>query len=548
MYFEYYEPQQQYYDPAPDYDFESTSYEPEETYDDYDEGYGDDYDQPTACDVYAYSGDGNEAEILSYVEEELAHEEFEEEENLEMDFGHGEQSDDEPRGCPPCDERYVLPHYPEYEVDDSPIHTAENVVWQPPFDLDTATEAEIDACAWRSHYARGPPPDVSPDSWYDDMEAWRVSIDASLQAEEAAVLVDDVQALETRVPEVDEPGVYEPAHVTWVADMLAHLHEAHERGELPDNEYEAKLEELQADKLEEQGLLADGWIWNEESGDYWHPERGWGADIDDDEPCSDPPPSLLGTTPDCNVPAGDVSLFTPQDDQLSHLITAISSLTLSKVAVFKPAIIIGRSKTHEITCRSDDITEVVSVLSKLRLGVVGVALFCVLIRCLVLHNKSVKSLMHAPPRRYFIPRLASALRHQLPSQQRRVSRSSSARPVTRNQHRTGRRARSCPDFKRESPPHFATPSAPPTQLKVADAVVPSSPPVPPNIPKSSTTAIPDTGPAPPTSVPESPIAVVNVERAPIPPDICHPCPTSQLAAQRRQNAMRRIFKKGRLTS
>ncbi|KAJ7229806.1 hypothetical protein GGX14DRAFT_553307 [Mycena pura] len=129
MYYEYYEPQQQYYDSEPDYDFELTSYEPEETYDDYDEGYGDDYDQPTACDVYAHCGDGNETNVDSYVEEELAHEGFEGEENLDMDFGHREQSDDE---------RYVLPHYPEYEVDDGPVHAAENVVWQPPFDLDTA--------------------------------------------------------------------------------------------------------------------------------------------------------------------------------------------------------------------------------------------------------------------------------------------------------------------------------------------------------------------------------------------------------------------------
>ncbi|KAJ7218412.1 hypothetical protein GGX14DRAFT_436956, partial [Mycena pura] len=219
-----------------------------------------------------------------------------------MGFGHGEQSDDE---------RYVLPHYTEYEVDDGPVHAAENVV---PFDLDTATEAEIDASAWRSHYARGPPPDVSPESWFDDMETWRVSIDASLRAEAAAVPVDDVHAL-TRVPEVDEPGVYD---LPWVADMLVHLQEVHARGELPDNEYALKLEELQADELEEQGLLADGWVWDEERGDYWHPERGWGADgADDDEPAAPPDMTyaahFAGNAPQCvaDVDTAAIPAFDP---------------------------------------------------------------------------------------------------------------------------------------------------------------------------------------------------------------------------------------------
>ncbi|KAJ7229807.1 hypothetical protein GGX14DRAFT_581356 [Mycena pura] len=322
------------------------------------------------------------------------------------------------------------------------------------------------------------------------MEMLAVSIDASLHAEAAAVPVDDVHALETRVPEVDEPGVYElPAHVSWVADMLVHLQGTPERGELPDNEYELKLEELQADELDEQSLLAEGWVWNDERGDYWHPERGWGADRDEED--SGIAPSLLSDTSHFSEDA-----TSPYLADVSEATDTVLNLDLS-----------SQCRQHVYLVTAPILTLPPSFTSPVRPA----------------------PRKHGPTR-YFIPRLAS-----------------SARPATKNQHRAGRRTRSCPDFKRDSPPHFTTPPALLTQLKVADATVPSSPPIPPDISESmsSTVVVPDTGPVRTAGPPEPPIAVVNVDRAPVPPDIHRPCPGSDLAAQRRRNAMRRILKKSK---
>ncbi|KAJ7201898.1 hypothetical protein GGX14DRAFT_399849 [Mycena pura] len=517
MYYEYYEPQQYYDDPEPHYDVESAYYDPEPAYYDPDPTYDDpdpsvyepeeSYAYGAQYDDQPYEDDASGDFCEDYddgieADEELVHEGFPGEQILGTDFGHEEQSDNE---------RCVLPHYPEYEVDDGPVHAAENVVWQPPFDPDTATEAEVDACAWRSHYARGPPPDVSPDDWYDDMEAWRVSIDASLQAE-AGTYAHDVCAPDTvYTPEVEPMP---PAHATWVADMLAHLHEAHGRGELPDNEYESKIEALQADELEEQGLLDDGWIWDEERGDYWHPERGWGADgADDDEPAAPQPP-----LPDTTYAAHFSVHVTPPylADFDAAAIPALDSMSPNHQLVYLVAQPAATSPPHFTA------------------------------------SARPKPCKLDPPR-YCLPRSSYAPRERThpikhPSQ-RPYQRSLSARPTSRNRQRTRRRTRSCPDFKRDLPPHLATPlSAPPTQLKTADAASPPTPPVPPDISTASTAVIPDIGPVHPTAPPELPIAAVNVNRAPVPPDIppSHSC--SSLATQRRQNAMRRIFKKGRVTT
>ncbi|KAJ7227343.1 hypothetical protein GGX14DRAFT_386038 [Mycena pura] len=90
------------------------------------------------------------------------------------EFGGQEQWDEE---------RYVLHHPAEYEDDEEPVYVPEKVVSQLSFDPETAMDAQIDMSAWGVHWFCGPPPGVSPDMWHDDMDTWRLRIEASLEAE-----------------------------------------------------------------------------------------------------------------------------------------------------------------------------------------------------------------------------------------------------------------------------------------------------------------------------------------------------------------------------
>ncbi|KAJ7606086.1 hypothetical protein FB45DRAFT_1041608 [Roridomyces roridus] len=456
MYSDYYEPEYEYYDPEPTY------YDSEPTYDNLEPIYDDlepAYDDADTAPEPAY--DDSHAACENELYDNASH--------VYGDFGYGLGED-----TPSYDE--------EEEMDTGSRRTRRN----------TGTRNKVDMSAWASHYLRGPPSDVSPDVWYPHMETWRLEIQASLDAEASTRGEDDKRELD--VDDVAASALYEPGtetpvvHVPWVADMLTHLHGARERGELLEDEYERNVEELQADELQEQALFAEGWVWDEERGDYWHPERGWGADDAEDEltdnvacPSSDNSytahfPDSLSAHPPTTF---DVPSYPPFDlafavEPLVDLITSLvitASSTSPVPSSFVPA---ERPTPHR----------------------------------------------HGPPR-YSFPQPAYSPRSRPPrakhpSQPQRAERSSSVRLPPRNRHTARRRVCSCPEFNRDAPPHL-----PPLP----------TPPVPPDI--SDSPAVP---------VSETVIATVK-EREPVPPDIRG----IDLAAERRKNAMRRLAKKGKPT-
>ncbi|KAJ7728783.1 hypothetical protein B0H14DRAFT_2640579 [Mycena olivaceomarginata] len=131
----------------------------------------------------------------------------------------------------------------------------------------TPTEAEVDAMAWRTVVARGPPVGSSPEAWYDEMDA-------------AASAQDIVTA-----PESPDP----PVQASWIAAKLDELQDALQRGEIDRQRYEHERDEWLEDEAEDQ---AEGWAYDEERGNYWHPVHGWGEDYNPEEPANTLSPLL----------------------------------------------------------------------------------------------------------------------------------------------------------------------------------------------------------------------------------------------------------------
>ncbi|KAF7353909.1 hypothetical protein MVEN_01077000 [Mycena venus] len=245
-----YDPPTQYYEPEPAY------YEPESVYYDTEpisenEVYYSDhgFDDTPATNFYNDFGDGLSAGIPLYGEEVV--EEFCEEVEAEEDFKEREQWGGT---------RYELHGYLEDFDDREPPHTPEIVDTPHGIDLAHATEAEIDAASWAAVYTQGPPSGESSSAWYDAMDAWHVRIAAGRSQEPLVSGDDDVDVLEAAALS---------AHVPWMAEQLAEMQGALDRGEIPEDErelWEQDLAKLWADELEDQRLQALGYVWDEGRG------------------------------------------------------------------------------------------------------------------------------------------------------------------------------------------------------------------------------------------------------------------------------------------
>ncbi|KAF7368533.1 hypothetical protein MVEN_00176600 [Mycena venus] len=535
---DYYEPPEQYYDPEPVY------YEPEPVYHDPQPVYEDDAfhdvqgdDSTWEADVYGDFGDGFTTDIPLYGEE-IVEEEFSEEGEVVTDLEEHDQWDSD---------RYVLHNSLECCAEEDPAYAVESVDTPLGCDLAHATEAEVDGAAWECVFAQGPPADESPDAWYDTMDAWCLRIAASRDAEAPVSFEEDV--------DVREP----PVHTSWVTAKLAELQDALQHGEIGPEQYAQEHADWLADELEDQRLQAAGYVWDEERADYWHPVHGWGADDDDDEPVDGlPPPSAFLETPDSALRTNQPSplaneLPLPSDvpaaPDLAADIEQLYPFPYIAPELYEPASL--EPDVYEPCCSAHAPPAHVKAHP-----------FAFTIPLRSVHRKPA-------PIRYTMPHTAYAPRNRLPPAKHptlhlRGSRSSSAKPASKNRRSAGRRTRSCPDFQRGPPPHLETPPSPAAQepgeppdtpmTKAIQAAVarsattnapPPVEPVPPEIPSSSSFGTPlslRSGPKPARSSREPPIAIVHAKALPVPPDI--PCthPSAALSAERRRNALRRLAK------
>ncbi|KAJ6541280.1 hypothetical protein B0H10DRAFT_2244931 [Mycena sp. CBHHK59/15] len=143
----------------------------------------------------------------------------------------------------------------------------------------------------------------------------------------------------------------------------------------------------------------------------------------------------------------------------------------------------------------------------------------------------------------------TSTRRTIRSQPCIVQRSNSARSKEKIRRVKPRRVRSCPDFKREAPPHLPRPpdaSTPSVAAVPADDPVPQRKAVPPDI----AGAIVAISPSPKSAVrarSRSHPAVVSPTSPPIPPDIplAVITPAGSPSAEHRRNALRRIARKGK---
>ncbi|KAJ7217339.1 hypothetical protein GGX14DRAFT_391138 [Mycena pura] len=174
-----------------------------------------------------------------------------------------------------------------------------DVVSQLSFDPETATDAQIDASAWGVHWFRGPPPGVSPDTWRDDMDEWRLRIEASLEAEAMHPHDDGCERKATALPADDnmydtrhfwDPARYDgdPHYGLSVTDNLQpppsvrkYILEdqaALDADQVPDDRRKEFLEELRLlceDERYYDRCRAAGFVWNEQCREYFPPPEFW---------------------------------------------------------------------------------------------------------------------------------------------------------------------------------------------------------------------------------------------------------------------------------
>ena len=115
-------------------------------------------------------------------------------------------------------------------------------------------------------------------NWAVAMDAWRQRIEADEESCEEDIADDFV----SYAPAPDEESVHvpaleyleEPLDTAPAPLTLEELQASYDRGEIPEddrNECARLLGELWACELEDQRLIAAGYVWNEELGDYVHP-------------------------------------------------------------------------------------------------------------------------------------------------------------------------------------------------------------------------------------------------------------------------------------
>ncbi|KAJ6564919.1 hypothetical protein DFH09DRAFT_1082028 [Mycena vulgaris] len=138
--------------------------------------------------------------------------------------------------------------------------------------------AESEAIAWEAAWERGPLIGENELDWAVAMDAWRQRIEADEESCEEDITDDFV----SYAPAPDEESVHVPA-LEYLEDhldaapaplTLEELQASYDRGEIPEDDRDEcarLLGELWVCELEDQRLIAAGYVWNEELGDYVHP-------------------------------------------------------------------------------------------------------------------------------------------------------------------------------------------------------------------------------------------------------------------------------------
>ncbi|KAJ7067749.1 hypothetical protein B0H15DRAFT_1027951 [Mycena belliarum] len=136
--------------------------------------------------------------------------------------------------------------------------------------------------AWREMWERGPPPGENELAWADAMEVWRQRLEldpsygedggSEVQAVNGHLDVDTQHAPEELADAYVEEAPLDdvPAQLT-----LEELQSLYDSGGVPEEDREEcarLLEELWACELEHQRLQAAGYVWDEELGEYVHPD------------------------------------------------------------------------------------------------------------------------------------------------------------------------------------------------------------------------------------------------------------------------------------
>ncbi|KAJ7929812.1 hypothetical protein B0H13DRAFT_2310197 [Mycena leptocephala] len=462
---DYDSPEPTYYDPEPSYDPEPEYYDPEPPYDDDVSRYDnqDDADVPTD-EIYEDYGHGSDADIPAYHKGGYYVEE-------DGDVGAMSMDCDGPR----YEADYLVQGSDEYLLEDekSPVEDAFACTAhiEAPCAFADVLEGDgvccPDAVAWADEWVRCPPSGECSATWESAMHAWRERIVADAAPESPTQLMD-----------AESPA---PPHAPWMADHLDAMQYALQQGHVPDDERVQNaqtLAELCADQLADECAQATGWVWDEERGDYWHPDHGYTADdpeLADDEvdlegqlesviPPDDEPADFTGApTPDVaatpastdfvEYPSYPVDLPAAYDveanfleDAFHQTIDILSMRSIPSPSGFKQSardLAYERIKRWGVKCAFADAPPPCARPPP------------------TARKRPIR--MRAPPSTSSGPTVCS--------RPRVVQRSTSARSKGKTRHAPPRRTRSCPDFKHETPPHLLLPADASTpSIPVPDAV------------------------------------------------------------------------------
>ncbi|KAJ7124045.1 hypothetical protein C8R43DRAFT_1135637 [Mycena crocata] len=171
-----------------------------------------------------------------------------------------------------------------YDESDAVSHTEEMVVVEGIedgekciFEAEASDEDEL--LAWRELWNRGPPIGENELAWAEAMDMWRQRIEADVHSGEES----PGEGVFPPEPVLHEELISAAAHAYIDAAVdddasplsLDELQAAYDRGEIPEEDREEcarMLGELWACELEDQRLLVAGYVWDDELGEYVHPD------------------------------------------------------------------------------------------------------------------------------------------------------------------------------------------------------------------------------------------------------------------------------------
>ncbi|KAJ6539797.1 hypothetical protein DFH09DRAFT_69049 [Mycena vulgaris] len=322
-----------YYDEYGDYapgpaafDHPDFSYDPETGYSDapaYDTFYGDaqyDPDEPQCyepCEEYGfghadcYPGDPQVLERAEYVETSYGDAEC-----MEIAYGEPGYWEEYHR------RRYEIIHGLDFEEGAESPYVSENDgdvggadLSEGLYDEVAVEAADVDAEAaglladeveaWEVMWERGPRVGQNELAWAEEMEEWRQRLEMGADHEEGDT-DDPDQGPILPTSFLDAPAVSFPAdvaHNVAVPPTLEELQAMWDHGEIPEEdraECARLLGELWVCELEDQRLLTAGYSWDEETGEYVHPDETYSSsNCDDDE--DDLPVEYVDIHPTCDV-------------------------------------------------------------------------------------------------------------------------------------------------------------------------------------------------------------------------------------------------------